>query len=117
MNSKVTASVTAGCSGATKWSISGTKYKGTSNCNNNNGCPPTALFSYTAGIDLPVGTYTVSANFDNGHGVNVARSSSFSVVSSQITSGDIYPASLSVVALAFFVLKKQGKDSARRTEH
>ncbi|MDG6983112.1 MAG: hypothetical protein JRN28_00940, partial [Nitrososphaerota archaeon] len=83
VNSVVSATVTAGCPGTTKWSISNTGYKGTVNCNSNTGCSTATLFSYTAGPQLPVGSYTVAASFDNGHGVRASQASSFQVVNGQ----------------------------------
>ena len=63
---------------------------------------------------LQPGTYTASANFDSGHGYQVSATSRFTVSGGASPSGMFYPASLSVVALAFLILKKQGKDAGPR---
>ena len=54
------------------------------------------------------GNYTVTAKFDNGFGVRSSASSKFEVVSNQSSAtGVYYPISLSVVALAFLILRRQ----------
>ncbi|MDG6910070.1 MAG: hypothetical protein JRN08_06845 [Nitrososphaerota archaeon] len=111
MGATVSGTVVAGCEGeATAQISSGASYK--VHCTQGTA---ELLFSVTAGSSsYPPGSYTVTASFDNGHGVRSSASSQFAVVSGQSSgasiSGIFYPASLSVVALAFLVMKKQRSD-------
>ena len=95
--------VTAGCEGDAKWKVNSGS-QGTVHCTAG------VTKSMQMGTFAP-GNYTVAANFDNGHGVRSSASSMFTVASSQSSATGVYiPMTLSVLVLAFLILRRQGAD-------